>query len=393
MHRIFCTDMPAPGELYQPGQKEAEHLFKVFRARPGDAVELLDGRGSFARGVVEAGRMVRIEDVNTVAEPAEKLHLCCALPRRHKLDSLLKQATELGAWTIRPVRCERSVAEGNPRERWEILLQEACKQSGNPFLPEIQREADLAVTLEALKSENIDIYYGSVKRIDLQNSGLPVERAKAILIGPEGGFTDDEINMIENAGGKPLNLGPHILRLETAAIAALAVLRLLSVLILFGLFALFNSGCESRDVSRNPLMIKAEQLRKDGSFADARRFFRQVIARYPESPEGYLALGKLCEEDLDDKLEAIYCYRNFLQLAPDNDERRSAVSAYITALEKSYAETAAENSPEVRQLRQVNRGLNDELLLAKRLIYSNQKKIRQLEAQTRKPVNRRSRNR
>ena len=152
MHRVFCTDIPAPGGCVEVEPREAEHLFKVFRARPGEAVELLDGRGSRASGTVIEQKMIRIDQVETAGIPAEKLHLCCALPRRQKLDSLLKQAAELGAWTIRPMRCERSVAEGNPRERWEVLLQEACKQSGNPFLPEIHRENTLKDTLDALKS-------------------------------------------------------------------------------------------------------------------------------------------------------------------------------------------------------------------------------------------------
>ena len=378
MHRIFCSVIPESGVEFQPEAREAEHLFKVFRARPGEAVELLDGRGSRARGTVMAQKMIKIESVETVEVPQEKLHLCCALPRRQKLDSLLKQAAELGAWTIRPMRCERSVAEGNPRERWEILLQEACKQSGNPFLPEIHLENSLKDTLEALKAEQIDIYFGSVKVVDHAARNMPREREKAILIGPEGGFSEAELELILSYGGIPLNLGPHILRLETAAVAALAVLRMLMIPLLLGI-VVCCSGCGPGDITRNPLMIKAEQLRQDGAFADARRFLRQVIARYPESPEGYLALGKLCEEELNDKLEALYCYRNFLQLAPESDLRREDVTKYIRAVEAALTRELVEASPEVEKLRRLNRGLSDEALLAKRLAMQYQKKVEQLQ--------------
>ena len=378
MHRIFCSVIPQAGEEFRPDAREAEHLFKVFRARPGEAVELLDGRGSRARGTVIEQKMIRIESVETAEIPAEKLHLCCALPRRQKLDSLLKQAAELGAWTIRPMRCERSVAEGNPRERWELLLQEACKQSGNPFLPEIQRENTLKDTLEALKAENVDIYFGSVKVVDHTVRNLPKEREKAILIGPEGGFSDAELELISSYGAVPLNLGPHILRLETAAVAALAVLRMLVVPLLLGVM-LFTAGCGPGDIAKNPLMIKAEQLRQDGYYNDARRFLRQVIARYPESPEGYLALGKLCEEELNDKLEALYCYRNFVQLAPESDSRRGDVEKYISAIETKLAGEAVENSAEVTRLRRLVKGLNDEAMLAKRIALRNQQKAEQLE--------------
>ena len=391
MHRIFCSVIPQAGEEFRPEAREAEHLFKVFRARPGEAVELLDGRGSRARGAVIGQKMIRIESVETAEIPAEKLHLCCALPRRQKLDALLKQAAELGAWTIRPMRCERSVAEGNPRERWELLLQEACKQSGNPFLPEILRENTLKDTLEALKMENVDIYFGSVKVVDHAARNLPKEREKAILIGPEGGFSDAELELITSYGAVPLNLGPHILRLETAAVAALAVLRLLAIPFLLGVM-LFASGCGQGDISKNPLMIKAEQLRQDGSFADARRFLRQVISRYPESPEGYLALGKLCEEELNDKLEALYCYRNFIQLVPENDSRRAAVEKYISAIETKLAAEFAEASSEVEKLRRLVKGLNDEAMLAKRVALRNQQKVEQLEKKLRSATpNRRKR--
>ena len=378
MHRIFCTEIPEAGEVFQPASREAEHLFKVFRARPGDAVELLDGRGKRAEAEVIPGKQLIINTVSVCAEPEEKLHLCCALPRRQKFDVLLKQAAELGAWSIRPVNCERSVAEGNPRERWEVLLQEACKQSGNPFLPEIFREADVKDTLEALKQENIDIYYGSVKVIPLLDDALPRNRQKAVLIGPEGGFTDAEVEVIENAGGKPLNLGPHILRLETAAVAALAVLRLLSLCLVAGIIFLCG-GCKRGDINRNPLMLKAEQLRKDGSYEDARRFLRQAIARYPDAPETYLALGKLCEEELNDKLEALYCYRNFLQLIPADDPRQAEVGKFMQALEKSFSEDAVARSAELAELQKTNRNMQVELLLAKRLILSKQRKISELE--------------
>ena len=391
MHRIFCTEIPAPESVYTPEAREAEHLFKVFRARPGDEVELLDGRGKLARAEVVPNRQLRIKSLEICPEPEEKLHLCCALPRRQKFDVLLKQAAELGAWSIRLLDCERSVAEGNPRERWEVLLQEACKQSGNPFLPQIYPEKTVKESLVSLNNENIDIYYGSVKVIDLAGENLPRQRQKAVLIGPEGGFTDEEISEIENAGGKPLNLGPHILRLETAAVAALAVLRLLLFCCVAGVIFIFGSGCRPGDVKRNPLMIKAEQLRRDGAFEDARRFLRQAISCHPESPEPYLALGKLCEEELDDKLEALYCYRNFLQFAPDSDFRRADTEKIVDSLKKSIADEVAAVSPEMAALRQNNQNLQKELLLAKHLILNNQRKIKDLESKLKAVPKRRKR--
>ena len=95
MHRVFCTDIPEAGMYAVLESREAEHLFKVFRARPGDSVELLDGRGVRAQGVVESGKMLKVLARETLPEPEEKLHLCCALPRKQKLDALLKQFISL----------------------------------------------------------------------------------------------------------------------------------------------------------------------------------------------------------------------------------------------------------------------------------------------------------
>ena len=229
MHRVFCQDIPQAGSQIALEAREAEHLFKVFRAVPGEKVELLDGRGGRAAAVVVPGKKVEIVSVEQVAVPEDKIHLCCALPRRQKLDQMFKQAVELGVWSIWPLNCERSVAEGGNRERWELLLREACKQSGNPFVPELKEEMKLAAALDELKKEDIDIYFGDVDPVKLTLNGEQPKRDKALLIGPEGGFSPTEFELIKKYDCKGLNLSPHILRIETAAIAGVALLRFLCV--------------------------------------------------------------------------------------------------------------------------------------------------------------------
>ena len=118
---------------------------------------------------------------------------------------------------------------------------------------------------------------------------------------------------------------------------------------------------------------------------------RQAVSCHPESPEPYLALGKLCEEELDDKLEALYCYRNFLQFAPESDFRRADTEKIVDSLKKSIAEEASAASSEMAELRKNNQNLQKELLLAKHLILSNQRKIKDLEAQLRAASKRRKR--
>ena len=335
MHRVFCADIPAAGEIAEIESREKEHLFKVFRAAPGEEVELLDGRGKIAAGVVESGKVIRVNSVKVFPEPELKLHLCCALPRKQKLDQMLKQAAELGAWSIRPLRCIRSVAEGGPKERWDLLLREACKQSGNPFMPELFPEEKLAPALERLEKENICCYYGAVVPDGKVPAGKGEQRA--LLIGPEGGFSPEEISLMESKGAIPFNFAPYILRLETAAICGLTALRMLGMFLMAAVM-LFVTGCGEESIDKNPLMIKGGKMRGCGEYEASRRYYRRVVALHPDRAEPYLALAELCDENLDDPLEALYCYRIYLSLIPENSAEREGINNIVTRLKKRVGE-------------------------------------------------------
>ncbi|MBE6377816.1 MAG: RsmE family RNA methyltransferase [Lentisphaerae bacterium] len=340
MHRVFCTDIPEAGGCAELEPREKEHLFKVFRARQGDEVELLDGRGTRARGVVGSDRSVMICSKEAVPEPAEKLHLCCALPRKQKLDQMLKQAAELGAWSIRPVRCMRSVVEGGPRERWDLLLREACKQSGNPFLPVVEEERKLPEVLEKLAAENVRIFYGSVA--PAENSGAGAAE-KAILIGPEGGFAPEELKLMEKFNAVPLNFGPYILRLETAAISALTALRMLPLIAVMFIALLFTAGC---DRGGNPLVAKGNNLRQSNDLQGAKNFYLRAVAQNPDNPAAYLALAQLCDEDLNEPLEAIHAYNMYLKvLGPEHPERETVRAILAGLQERAIRKLAGDMVP------------------------------------------------
>lgn len=86
-------------------------------------------------GIVREERCIELLETERCPEPEKKLHLFCAVPRKAKFDVLLKQAAELGVWSVRLIECARSVAKPEGSDRWQLLLQEGCKQSKNPFLP------------------------------------------------------------------------------------------------------------------------------------------------------------------------------------------------------------------------------------------------------------------
>jgi len=230
MHAFRFDDLAdaGPDSLIRLDPREESHLFKILRARPGDRVRLLDGHGTTGVAVVGQGRELRLESKETVPPPSRRLHLYFAPPKKQKLDSLLKQSVELGVDVLVPVLCERSVVqpgESSVGGRWTDLLFEACKQSGNPFLPSVCAPVPFAEAVARARETCSALVVGS------NRTGIALELGNApdvaFFVGPEGGFTDAEMDTLTAAGALPLRIGSWTLRVETAAAAGLGVLNVL----------------------------------------------------------------------------------------------------------------------------------------------------------------------
>lgn len=236
MRRFFLDPLPptAPATLTLD-DAESHHLRTVLRARVGELIGLLDGHGG--RGEAElvdlGGRRgaatVRLRRVEHLALPSVRLVLYVAPPRNKLMDQVVKQATELGVAEIRPILTERAVAhpDRDALAGWQADAREACKQSGNPWLPLIAPPEKLAAVLAPGPCPG---YIGRMDGGDpAPGTGSPAHDGRiALWIGPEGGFTDAEVEAIAAAGAAPLRLGPWILRVETAVVAGLAVLHRLA---------------------------------------------------------------------------------------------------------------------------------------------------------------------
>ncbi len=204
---------------------EENHLFKVMRAKPGNEIELLDGKGERGIAVIGREREIILRSRHTESFPGRRIHLYIAPPRRQKMDQLLHAAAELGVYRIVPVLCEYSVAEpdADSVERWNMVMFESCKQSGNVYLPQIETPVpfEKAIVDSAEKCDLVFTGSPYADKTDLQN--LPGEIG--FFVGPEGGFSAQETAAMEKAGFRFLRIGPWILRVETAAIAGIACLR------------------------------------------------------------------------------------------------------------------------------------------------------------------------
>ncbi len=221
---------------------EARHARGVLRLQPGDEVYVFDGAGrEFRCAVREFVRDGAVVDVLEEVEPARpesslNLTLGIALLKGEKFDLVLQKATELGASRIVPVATSRAdvrIREGDEAKRkvtrWQRIVLEAAKQCGRAQLMEIEEP----VVFRALIDSPAEA--GDLRLIFAERNGTslaevarnpPSASAKVFaLIGPEGGWADEEIELARKAGWQIVTLGGRTLRAETAAIAIVALLQ------------------------------------------------------------------------------------------------------------------------------------------------------------------------
>ena len=226
MHTFFLKNIPGTDCEAQLEKRECDHLFRTLRCRPGEQIRLCDGAGTVAAAVVTAERTVKIVEKSVAVRGNVEVHLFTALPKNSKIDSLIKPVTEAGVRSITPLKCRYSVAEKeNVPERWYLLMEEACKQSTNPFMPEIRPAQTVAQALEFCKEQNYMVCFGAQHgRVLLpQDLGNNETLKLAWMVGPEGGFSEEEIALLSQYGSG-ITLGKYIFRLENAALAGIAYL-------------------------------------------------------------------------------------------------------------------------------------------------------------------------
>lgn len=241
MHRFFVPSRLTDAVQVDLDEGEARHAVQVLRLRSGDPVELLDGFGHIAEGILEecSKREARVRIVRqwTADPPRIPVHLYAALLKGRGLDLVLEKCVELGAssltWMDTAHCVSRLAADEIPRKQatWHHSLVEAAKQSRNPWLPELRGPFGLPRILDELRSAG-----GVALLASLRSGSQPVSRVLEerfrhggqvpsirLLVGPEGDFTESEEERLIEAGAVRVSLGSNILRAETAAISLLAV--------------------------------------------------------------------------------------------------------------------------------------------------------------------------
>ena len=216
------------------GGKEARHMGKVLRLKPGMVVGLSDGCGM--QGEARIQSLTRDQVVLEVLrrfpsrrEPAGELVVAQAMLKDQKMDLLLRQLTELGMTGWLPFISERSVPQPDERRqasraaRWARIAREAVKQCRRGRIPELSPVGRLDDVLEAGSRFDTRIMFweGARQSLPMMAESDPAGARRVLMIvGPEGGFSDKEASAAEQAGFRLATLGPRILRAETATVAA-----------------------------------------------------------------------------------------------------------------------------------------------------------------------------
>lgn len=231
--RRFFVDAVERGRAQISGD-DAHHLTRVLRAEPGQKFEISDNQQVYLAEVESVRKdSVWFSILERLDSPASALNaaLFASLIRFERFEWMIEKATELGVAQVTPVEAERSekgLASAAPKRlpRWQRIAREASEQARRARLPEIEAPVALTETLACAAALRFVLEEAEAQPI---LSALPEVRIAgervALLVGPEGGWTDRERTAIAAAGWRAVSLGHEILRAETAAVAALAILK------------------------------------------------------------------------------------------------------------------------------------------------------------------------
>lgn len=223
--------LPRVGELITVIGDEAKHAVRVKRVREGDRVRVLTGGGGVALTEVHAsGRDVVLGVIDSWVEPAPVpfVEVCSATPKGPRLEKMIDMLAQVGADCWRPMNTKYGVVD--PRdtklERCKRVAQEAGKQCLRAHQMRIDSALDFEDVLDAPTPVQLVMADASGERYESHVSSpqQPVQAVR-VLVGPEGGFTDQEVEMAVRSGAKLVNLGPHVLRIETACVLLASLVR------------------------------------------------------------------------------------------------------------------------------------------------------------------------
>lgn len=243
MHRFFVEPKQILGDSIVIEGTDAHHIADVLRLSPGQPIIVCDGEGYEYRGnIISCAKdetTVQVVSVKkSLAEPPIRIILAQGMPKKPEtLEMVIQKSTELGVTRVVPLISERTVVR--PKEdklekrlsRWKRIALEAAKQSQRAKVPTVDKPLTLLEFLDTIPRDAFCLMpwekekaTGIKKALDWELSNR-FARTVVVLIGPEGGFSQQEVDVACRAGAVPVSMGPRILRTETAGIIALGLIQ------------------------------------------------------------------------------------------------------------------------------------------------------------------------
>jgi 16S rRNA (uracil1498-N3)-methyltransferase len=239
MHRFFISPQNIEGRQAILDESESRHALTVMRLKPGDKIILFDGEGASYQAFLQGSQGKRVVAVlekilENEACPAVNIHLVQGLPKGEKMELIVQKAVEIGVHSIYPLQCRRSIAQlkGSMVEkklrRWESIAREACKQSGRNRCLTINPALSLTELLAVMQSRPAVALYERERTTgykEVLRTLIPrcYKKDLFLLVGPEGGWDEDEIQELTGRGVHTASLGSRVLRTETAGLVASAL--------------------------------------------------------------------------------------------------------------------------------------------------------------------------
>ncbi|HEY5653664.1 MAG TPA: RsmE family RNA methyltransferase [Pontiella sp.] len=211
--------------------EESHHLARVLRVHSGQEITLFDGRGEVAEAVLEMVSKTAVEARVlkrwSIPKPNVNIDLIQAVPKSDRWDLVLQKAVELGVTSIRPVLTKHTEFRPSPKkqERWEKIVLNAAQQCEVRWLPKLYSLEKYDTVISLLDEYDLVLIGSLYEGAKLfREVSIAQKKNIALLIGPEGDFSEEEVAAAVEAGAVPVSFGDRILRTETAAIFGLSVL-------------------------------------------------------------------------------------------------------------------------------------------------------------------------
>ena len=235
---LFISPIPSDtktGSKIRIAGAEAKHAMSVRRLQVGEAIAVSDGQGNKARGkVIQLSKdflELEVESLVKIERPTPKLVLVQALAKGDRDEMAVQACTELGIQTVIPWQSERSVSIWKPekqdkhRVRWQTIATEAAKQSLRPFIPAVEQVLGTRELAERLKQFDLTLVLDPTSTTALTGISVAGHQSIAIVVGPEGGISPEELEVFRSAGLSLVGLGSGILRTSTAGVAVVSYLQ------------------------------------------------------------------------------------------------------------------------------------------------------------------------